>query len=80
MSISLLTSKGQTTIPKRIRNHLRLNAGDKLDFVIETGGRVFLEPATLDAKDLEGILHKKGMKKVSDSRIKEAINKRFKRI
>lgn len=79
MSVSLITSKGQTTIPKKIRNHLRLNPGDKIDFVIKDDGRVVLEPATLEIKELEGILHRPGMKSLSDAEIKGAVKKRFKK-
>lgn len=34
MSTATLTSKGQTTVPKEIREHLRLHAGDRIEFVI----------------------------------------------
>lgn len=79
MPASLLTTKGQTTIPKKIREHLHLQPGDKIDFVIEENGRVVLEPATLDVSDLEGILHRPGMKAVSAEGIKRALRKRFQR-
>ncbi len=79
MPASVITSKGQTTIPKKIRNHLHLRPGDRIDFVVEEGGKVFLEPATHDINDLAGILHRPGMKAVSDEDMKKAIRKRFKR-
>lgn len=60
-----LTSKGQTTIPKPIRDHLGLQAGDQLDFVIEPDGRVTLRPATIDVMDLAGLLRQKGKKALS---------------
>ncbi|MGH8729939.1 MAG: AbrB/MazE/SpoVT family DNA-binding domain-containing protein [Burkholderiales bacterium] len=56
MSESTLTSKGQTKIPKKIREHLRLKAGDRLDFVIESDGRVTLRPVTIDVTQLKGLL------------------------
>lgn len=56
MPTSTLTRKGQTTIPKAIREYLNLRAGQKLDFVIDAEGRVVLRPATLDVRDLEGML------------------------
>ena len=40
MTASTLTIKGQTTVPKSIREHLKLKAGDKVDFLIESDGRV----------------------------------------
>lgn len=58
MSVATLTSKGQTTIPKDIRDHLGLQAGDKLRFMIEGDGRVMMLPATLSVLDLKGSLPK----------------------
>lgn len=56
MSTATLTSKGQTTIPKDIRDQLRLKAGDRLDFVLQPDGRVLIVPATVRARDLKGML------------------------
>ena len=56
MSTATLTSKGQTTVPKEIREHLRLRAGDRIEFVIEDDGRVVLVLASYDAAELAGIL------------------------
>jgi len=78
MPVSLITVKGQTTIPKKIRDYLKLHPGDKVDFVIKENGKVVLEPATLDVKELEGILHRPGMKPVSADDMKKALKKRFK--
>ena len=30
-----ITSKGQITIPKKLRDHLHLNTGDKVEFVLD---------------------------------------------
>lgn len=79
MPVSLITSKGQTTIPIKIREHLHLKPGDRVDFVIEDNGRVVLEPTTLDFQDLEGILHRPGKKAVSTDEMKAAIKERFKK-
>ena len=56
MSVATMTSKGQTTIPKAIREHLALRPGDKLRFLVEADGRVVILPATLSIKDLKGSL------------------------
>jgi antitoxin PrlF len=40
MPTSTLTSKGQTTIPKDIRNVLNLHREDRPEFVIVEDGRV----------------------------------------
>jgi AbrB family looped-hinge helix DNA binding protein len=56
MPTSTVTSKGQTTIPKEIREHLHLKPGDRVEFVTDEDGRVVVLPATVDAAELAGIL------------------------
>jgi len=56
MPTSALTSKGQTTIPKEIRDHLHLRPGDRIEFLKEPDGRIVLLPVTLDIRDLFGAL------------------------
>ena len=73
MAVATLTSKGQTTIPKQVREHLKLNAGDKLDFVIESGGRVVIRPAKLDVRDLKGLLKRRDGKVLSVEEMNAAI-------
>ena len=41
---SAITSKGQATIPKSIRDHLGLKPGDRLKFFINADGTVALLP------------------------------------
>jgi AbrB family looped-hinge helix DNA binding protein len=79
MSVSTLTIKGQTTIPKNIRNHLKLKPGDRIDFIVQEDGEVVLKPATLDVRDLAGVLHRPGMKAVSVEDMSRAIKGRFRR-
>lgn len=73
MAIATLTSKGQTTIPKKVREHLKLSAGDKLDFVIESAGRVVIGPAKLDVRELKGLLKRRDGKVLSIEQINAAI-------
>jgi antitoxin PrlF len=56
MAVSTVASKGQTTIPGEIRRHLKLKAGDRLEFLVEPDGRVILVPAMVDVADLKGLL------------------------
>ena len=46
MRSSTLTSKGQTTVPKEIRDLLHIQPGDRIEYVLE-GTRVYLAPATM---------------------------------
>lgn len=52
---SAITSKGQATIPKAIREHLRLKAGDRVKFFVHPNGSVVLLPKR-PASALRGIL------------------------
>ncbi|MGH7562940.1 MAG: AbrB/MazE/SpoVT family DNA-binding domain-containing protein [Gemmatimonadota bacterium] len=44
MPKSTLTSKGQVTIPKPVRDRLGLRPGDRLEFTVEPDGRMTIEP------------------------------------
>jgi len=52
---SAITSKGQATIPKPIRDHLRLKPGDRVKFFVHPDGSVVLLPK-LPASALRGII------------------------
>ena len=45
-----LTSKGQVTIPKHIRDQLALSAGSQISFSVNQSGQLVLEAATLPAR------------------------------
>jgi len=59
-----LTSKGQTTIPKSIRDSLGIKAGDRMTFTLMPDGVVLLRVKNKRVADLAGLLHKKGRKTV----------------
>jgi AbrB family looped-hinge helix DNA binding protein len=52
---SAITTKGQATIPKAIREHLGLKPGDRVKFFVHPNGSVVLLPK-LPASALRGIL------------------------
>lgn len=82
MAIARLTSKGQITIPKAVRDTLGLHAGDKLEFVVKQNGDIFVRPVTKKVEDVFGKLHKPGREPVSienmDSAIRHRIRAAFK--
>lgn len=59
---STLTSKGQTTIPKDIRDRLRMKTGDRMTFTLMTDGTVLLRIKNKSVMSLAGSLRKKGQK------------------
>jgi antitoxin PrlF len=52
---SAITSKGQATIPKAIRDHLHLRPGDRVKFFVHPDGSVVLLPK-LPVTALRGIV------------------------
>ena len=60
-----LTSKGQTTIPKEIRDSLGMKPGDRMTFTLMPDGTVILRVKSKSIMALAGVLHKKGRKLVS---------------
>jgi antitoxin PrlF len=74
MPSASLTSKGQITVPKAIRDRLKVGTGDRLDFIVE-GDRVVLRAGTRDIRSLEGILRRHGQKAVSVEEMNTAIAK-----
>jgi AbrB family looped-hinge helix DNA binding protein len=56
MPTATLTSKGQTTIPKEVRDRLKLKPGDRLEFILQGDGQVLMVPASVRAAELRGIL------------------------
>ena len=72
MPSASLTSKGQITLPKTIRDRLKVVTGDRVDFVVE-GDRVIVRAATGDLRSLQGILRRPGRKPVSVDDMNAAI-------
>jgi antitoxin PrlF len=66
--VTTLTSKGQVTIPKEIRDELGLKPADKIEFFIENG-HARLRKAYLSLEEVAGSLPALGM----DIDIEEAI-------
>jgi antitoxin PrlF len=61
---STLTSKGQTTIPKLIRDTLGMKAGDRMTFTLMPDGVVVMRVKNKNVSDLAGRLYRKGRKPV----------------
>ncbi len=72
MPLATLTSKGQTTIPAEIREHLNLKPGDKISFDIEDG-QVVIRPKNRSIMDLAGILKRPGQEPLSVEDMNEAV-------
>jgi antitoxin PrlF len=65
MPTATLTRKGQITIPKEIRERLRLQAGHRVEFEIDAKGKVSLTPRNKDIRLLKGSVRLGNKKPVS---------------
>ena len=59
-----LTSKGQTTSPKEIRDSLSMKTGDRMTFTLMPDATVVMRAKTRSVCELAGVLHKKGQKPI----------------
>jgi antitoxin PrlF len=56
--VGKMTSKGQTTVPKEVRDFLGLEEGTQVEWTIDESGRATVRPRTLRAVDMAGMLGK----------------------
>ena len=68
---SALTIKGQATIPKAIRDHLRLKPGDRVKFFVHPDGSVVLLPKR-PAAALRGIVKSRRRRPVTIEEMRKA--------
>ena len=54
MPVATVTSKGQVTIPKEVRDRLRLRTGDQLDFVVGEKGEITVRKRALRVDQVFG--------------------------
>ena len=77
MALSTLTSKGQITIPKVIRDYLNVDSGDKIEFIIDEEGHVVMTAKTFSLNDIVGMVERR--KGVSIDDMKEVIKNRVRK-
>lgn len=75
MAAATVTSKGQITIPVRVRTALGVDAGDRIEFVEVGKGEFNIVAATHSLRELSGFLKRKGRKPVSIEEMNAAIAK-----
>jgi AbrB family looped-hinge helix DNA binding protein len=76
MAASTLTTKGQLVIPKAIRDRLKLEPGDRLDFIVQEDGDLVLRPVAVDVRHLKGLLHRPGRPSVSVAEMNRVVRQR----
>ena len=77
MPTATLTTKGQITIPKEVREHLGVDTGDRLSFAVQEDGTVIVRPITRHVRELGGLLHRPRQRAVSINEMDEGIARRM---
>lgn len=70
--IVTLTSKGQLTLPKAIRDQMQLDAGSKLDFSVQEDGSLRARPMRSVASLFGSVKPAKGIKPATLQELKDA--------
>ncbi|HBQ61397.1 MAG TPA: AbrB family transcriptional regulator [Balneolaceae bacterium] len=78
MATATITSKGQVTIPKKIRDKLGLKPGDKINFELNEQGKLEVSTKTYSIMDTAGILYRPGQKRASIEDMNKAIGEAIK--
>ena len=58
MAAATITSKGQITVPKNIRDHMHVDKGDRVEFLLDDQGVVTIWPVTAEVITLKGMVPK----------------------
>ena len=78
MALAKITSKGQVTIPKAVRDSLKVYAGDKIEFVITEDGQALIRPVTKKVDDVYGRLYKPDRKPISIEKMNAGVRQKMK--
>ncbi len=78
MSYATMTSKGQVTIPKNIRESLHLNSGDKIELEMLGNGEAVLRPVRKRVDDVFACLKGEGQVSCSVEEMNAALRQHFK--
>ena len=76
MATATLTSKGQITIPSRVREALGLEKGDRVEFVEQAKGQFAIVAATRSVRELKGLFRRRRGKPASIEEMNAAIARR----
>lgn len=72
-----VTSKGQVTIPKKVRESLHNSAGDKIGFIISDKGELTIRPISKSADEFLAFFHLKKMKTFSIDEMNRKLHNSF---
>ncbi len=78
MPTATLTTKGQVTIPKKVRESLKLHTGDKIEIIVTEKREAIIRPISRKVDDIFCKLHKSNRKATSVKGMNNAIKNRMK--
>jgi len=78
MALATLTTKGQVTLPKQIRDALNLHQGDKIEIIVTDDNEAIIRPVSNKVDDIFCKLHKPGRKAVSVEQMNDIVRQRMK--
>ena len=78
MALATLTTKGQLTIPKEIRESLKLHTGDKIEIIVTEKREAIIRPISKKVDDIFCKLHRPGRKAVTLEAMDDAVRERMK--
>ncbi len=77
MVSATLTTKGQVTIPKKVRDSLRLHTGDKIEIIVINDREAIIRPISKKVDDVFCKLHKPDRKAVTTEAMNAIIRKKM---
>jgi AbrB family looped-hinge helix DNA binding protein len=78
MATATLTTKGQVTIPKEIRETLKLHTGDKIEIIATEKGEAIIRPISKKVDEIFCKLHRPDRRAVTLEAMDDAVGKRMK--
>lgn len=73
MSTATITTKGQVTIPKKVRDNMHLNTGDRIEFIKLNHERYEIIAVTKNIQQLKGVVKSNNLKPVTIEDMNSAI-------
>jgi AbrB family looped-hinge helix DNA binding protein len=76
MMTTTLTSKGQITIPKAVRDALHLACGDRVEFHVQNDSEALVRAVNTSVDQMFGRLRRPGQKAMSVAAMDQALRRR----
>jgi len=78
MTVATITSKGQVTIPKKIRQLLSLHSGDKIEIIVTEKREAVIRPISKKVDEVFCRLHQPDQQAVSVDKMNKTVARKMK--